>query len=269
MCVIVYKRADQEIDKATLKQCWTKNSDGAGFMLSTSRKLLVIKGLMTFKKFYESYRIYTTMYPKSDIVIHFRIGTHGYTGGPTMTHPFLIGDDMAVVHNGEISSYGINRRYLANFNYHCTLQTDTEVIAYLFDLLIRRQGLPMAAACMAMAPPFWSQIQRMEPRQQQLAKATRMVYGGALLNGPFSIVVGHSGGIIALNDRTKLRPMVAARNGDMLYVASEEAAVRELCPHPEKLWHARAGVPIVGELKKHTGPHIRPGAVWAQSAGSM
>jgi len=34
-----------------------------------------------------------------------------------------------VVHNGEISSYGINRRYLEQFGYICTMQTDTEVVA--------------------------------------------------------------------------------------------------------------------------------------------
>ncbi len=63
------------------------------------------------------------------------------------------------------------------------------------------------------------------------------------------MVVGHSGGLIAFNDRIKLRPMVAARRDDMLYVASEEAAVRAVCPQPEELWHARGGVPIIGQLK--------------------
>ena len=54
-----------------------------------------------------------------------------------------------MVHNGEVSSYGINRRYLANFGYHCTMHTDTEVIAYLFDLLVRKHQLPIEAACRA------------------------------------------------------------------------------------------------------------------------
>jgi len=174
----------------------------------------------------------------------FPTNTTGWWGG---AHPFGL-LDWAVVHNGEISSYGINRRYLANFGYNCTLRTDTEVIAYLFDLLIRKHRLPVQNACMAMAPPLWSQIERMDRQQQQLARAIRVIYGGALLNGPFSVVVGHRGGMIALNDRIKLRPMVAARKGDTLYVASEEAAVREICREPDSLWHVRGGVPVIGSL---------------------
>ena len=175
----------------------------------------------------------------------FPTNTTGWWGG---AHPFGL-LDWSVVHNGEISSYGINRRYLENFDYHCTLRTDTEVVCYLFDLLLRKHGLPAEVACMAMAPPFWDGIDRMPERKQELARAVRQVYGGALLNGPFSVVVGHSNGLIAFNDRMKLRPMTAARKGDMLYVASEEAAIRVVCPAPDELWYAKGGVPIVGKLK--------------------
>ncbi|MBM4432715.1 MAG: hypothetical protein FJ025_01780, partial [Chloroflexi bacterium] len=51
----------------------------------------------------------------------FPTNTPGWWGG---AHPFSI-LDWTVVHNGEISSYGINRRYLEQFGYHCTMQTDT------------------------------------------------------------------------------------------------------------------------------------------------
>ena len=103
---------------------------------------------------------------------------------------------------------------------------------------------------MAMAPPFWDHIQRMSEERQQIVKAIRAVYGGALLNGPFSVLVGHSDGMIGFNDRIKLRPMVAGRNDDTLYISSEEGAIREVCPDLESIWHAEGGVPIVGELKK-------------------
>ncbi len=163
-------------------------------------------------------------------------------------HPFGL-LDWAVVHNGEISSYGINRRYLANFDYHCVLQTDTEVIAYLFDLLIRKHGLPLEAACTAMAPPFWAETERMSEKERRKVAALRTVYGGALLNGPFAIVVGHSGGMIGFSDRIKLRPMVAARKGDWLYIASEEAAIREVCSDPQTVWHPDGGEPVIGTLR--------------------
>ena len=73
----------------------------------------------------------------------------------------------------------------------------------------------------------------MPDEEARLVKAIRMVYAGALLNGPFSVVVGHSKGLLGFNDRTKLRPMTAARKGDCLYLASEEAAEREaICERP-------------------------------------
>ena len=175
----------------------------------------------------------------------FPTNTTGWWGG---AHPFGI-LDWSVVHNGEISSYGINRRYLTNFGYHCTLQTDTEVLAYLFDLLIRKHDLPVEMACMAMAPPFWDRIERMTDGDRELARTVRIVYGGALVNGPFSVVVGHSRGMIGLNDRCKLRPLVAARHGDRLYTSTEEAAIREVCPDVDELWHTDGGVPVIGELR--------------------
>jgi glutamate synthase domain-containing protein 1 len=182
----------------------------------------------------------------------FPTNTTGWWGG---AHPFGL-LDWSVVHNGEISSYGINRRYLMNFGYRCALQTDTEVITYLFDLLMRKHGLPLAAACTAMAPPFWSQIERMGEEEARLVRTLRIVYGGALINGPFSVLVGRRDGMIGFNDRIKLRPMAAARKDDRLYIASEEAAIRVVCSKPDTLWHAEGGVPIVGRLKASAGAAV-------------
>ena len=79
----------------------------------------------------------------------FPTNTPGWWGG---AHPFTL-LDWSIVHNGEISSYGINSRYLEQFGYKCTLGTDTEVAAYLFDLMLRRHKLPLALACKALASP--------------------------------------------------------------------------------------------------------------------
>jgi glutamate synthase domain-containing protein 1 len=62
-------------------------------------------------------------------------------------------------------------------------------------------------------------------------------------------VVGHTNGMVGLNDRVKLRPLIAARDGDTLYIASEDSAIREICPRPEKVWMPKAGEPVVGILK--------------------
>ena len=42
---------------------------------------------------------------------------------------------------------------------------------------------------------------------------------------------------------------MAARKDDLLFIASEEAAIRAVCPDPTELWQAKGGVPIKGELK--------------------
>jgi len=174
----------------------------------------------------------------------FPTNTPGWWGG---AHPFTV-LDWSIVHNGEISSYGINKRYLEMFGYHCTLLTDTEVVAYLLDLLIRRHGLPIEVACLALAPPFWDDMDRMEPEKKKLCEAIRMVYASALLNGPFAILFAFNGGLVGLNDRIKLRPLIAATKGETVYMASEESAIREICADPEKIWAPKAGDPLIARL---------------------
>ncbi len=175
----------------------------------------------------------------------FPTNTKGWWGG---AHPFAL-LDWSVVHNGEVSSYGINKRYLEEHGYECRLLTDTEVITYLLDLLVRRHGLSLEMASVALAPPFWKTIDRMPAEQKQLYTTLRTVYGSAELNGPFAIIVGFEGGMLGLSDRVKLRPLVAARHGETVYLASEECSIREVCPRPDKIWHPRAGEPVISRLK--------------------
>lgn len=176
----------------------------------------------------------------------FPTNTPGWWGG---AHPFNI-LDWAVVHNGEISSYGINKRYLEMFGYECTLLTDTEVMAYLFDLLVRKHRLPMRVACSIIAAPFWSDIDDLEDeRKRDFMVSLRTTYGSALVNGPFAVIVGYDRGMLGLNDRIKLRPLVAAEKDDRLYVSSEESAIRQICRRPDRVWAPPAGEPVIGELK--------------------
>ncbi|MCS7278579.1 MAG: glutamine amidotransferase family protein [Thermodesulfobacteriaceae bacterium] len=182
----------------------------------------------------------------------FPTNTPGWWGG---AHPFTI-LDWSIVHNGEISSYGTNKRYLELFGYKCTLLTDTEVVAYILDLLIRRHGLPLKVACLALAPPFWMEIDEMS-EERELLTAIRIIYGSAMLNGPFAILFAYNGGLVGLNDRVKLRPLVAAEKGDLVYMASEEAAIRAICPDPDKVWAPKAGEPVIVELEPNTIPNQR------------
>jgi len=174
----------------------------------------------------------------------FPTNTPGWWGG---AHPFTL-LDWSIVHNGEISSYGTNFRYLEMFGYKCTLRTDTEVMAYLFDLLLRKHNLSVDIVTKALAAPFWSVIERENEEEREKLKAIRAVYQSCLVNGPFSIILGFSNGILALNDRIKLRPLVAAKKGDFVYIASEEAAIREICNDPEKVWSPKGGEAVYATL---------------------
>ena len=174
----------------------------------------------------------------------FPTNTVGWWGG---AHPFGI-LDWSVVHNGEISSYGINKRYLQNFGYRCTLFTDTEVITYLFDLLVRKHNLGFPIAAKILTAPFWDEIDRMDEERKNTFTVLRLVYASALVNGPFAVVVANNNTLVGLNDRIKLRPLVAARKSEFLYVASEESAIMEICKTPDKVWSPKAGEPVIGRV---------------------
>ena len=171
----------------------------------------------------------------------FPTNTPGWWGG---AHPFAL-LDWTIVHNGEISSYGINMRYVKMFGYECTLMTDTEVVAYLFDLLVRRHGLSFEEACQVLAPPFWKDIDLLDEEERSRLTQLRSVYASAALNGPFAFLLGFSGGLLGLNDRVKLRPLVVGRGEKTVYLASEEAAIRTICPDVEEIWAPIAGQPVI------------------------
>lgn len=167
--------------------------------------------------------------------------TPGWWGG---AHPFaMLG--CSVVHNGEISSYDANRRYIEMMGYSCTLLTDTEAITYIIDYLVRKQGLTYEEAAFVMAAPFWSTIETMPKAQRERMTYLRNAFASFLITGPFSILVGFTGGLMALNDRLKLRSMVVGEKNDMVYLASEEAAIRVIEPEPNKIWAPKGGEPVV------------------------
>ncbi|MFC1906283.1 glutamine amidotransferase family protein [Chloroflexota bacterium] len=185
----------------------------------------------------------------------FPTNTQGWWGG---AHPFSI-LDWTVVHNGEISSYGINWRYLEQFGYQCTMQTDTEVVAYAVDLLIRKHNLPIEIAARILAAPLWSEIELMPAGEQKLMRTLRQVYASMLLNGPFTVIIAHSGEMIGLTDRIRLRPLSVGEKGDVVYLSSEESAIRLISLELDKVWTPMGGEPVVVRLKTDVQVHtIRP-----------
>jgi len=236
---------DQTADDCVLQAVMRVNTEtGKAFVFSSGKNMGVFKGV----GFPEDIAGYFCLEDYQGYLWschgRFPTNTPGWWGG---AHPFNI-LDWTVVHNGELSSYGINRRHLEMYGYKCTLQTDTEVLAYAVDLLMRKQNLPIEIVSQVLASPFWTEIDRMEPKKRLMYTTLRQTYGSLLMNGPFSIIIAHHGEMIGLTDRVKLRPMMAATKGNMLYLSSEEASIRLVSPTLDNVWAARGGEPVIGRI---------------------
>ena len=88
----------------------------------------------------------------------------------------------------------------------------------------------------------------MEPEQAKFETALRMAYSSALVNGPFSVILGSEEGLLALNDRLKLRALMVGEKNSMVYLASEQAAIEIVCPDAENIRAIDGGVPFVVQL---------------------
>ena len=214
------------------------------FVASSGKNMGVFKGVGTPRDVYDFFQL--DEYEGYCWIAHNRFPTNtpGWWGG---AHPFnLLG--WSIVHNGEISSYGINKRYLESNGYICTLQTDTEVAAYLVDILIRRHGLSIVDAVTVLAPPYWTTTKRYSDTQErERITALRVIYESAMLNGPFAILAGFDNGLFSITDNTKLRPMTVGRANDFTYFASEVSALYEMEESLTKVTTPRAGQPVIVE----------------------
>jgi len=236
-----YQNDDDEIVRLVMKI--NSSIDGA-YVISSGKNMGIFKGVGYPEDIGRFFRL--EEYDAYCWISHGRFPTNsvGWWGG---AHPFGL-LSWSVVHNGEISSYGINRRYLQNFDYICNLQTDTEVITYLVDLLGRKHDIRIPHLGSVLASPFWHEIERMPEPERTFYRSLRIIYGGALLNGPFSIIVGFDGGMFGLVDRIKLRPMIAAWKDATFYLSSEESAIREIAPNLDAIRPLRAGEVVSGQV---------------------
>ena len=214
------------------------------FVVSSGKNMGIFKGVGHPEQIAEFYKIWDYDAYMWTGHTRFPTNTPGWWGG---AHPLGL-LDWSVVHNGEISSYGINRRYLEMHGYLCTMRTDTEVVTYAADLIMRRHGLPAKIASAVFASPLWDEIQHMPKAEQGLYRAIRQTYGSLLLNGPFSVIIARTGEMIALGDRIRLRPLAAGVKGNLLYVSSELSAIHLVEPDIEYAWTPLGGEAVIGRL---------------------
>jgi glutamate synthase domain-containing protein 1/glutamate synthase domain-containing protein 3 len=144
---------------------------------------------------------------------HTRYPTNSPGFSPWLAHPFTY-LETAIVHNGDLSSYGANKRLVELLaSIRSFTGNDSEVIAYLAELLFR-EGYEAEDVIDA------------------------MIYGKhvrwARLDGPYAVILlrGTARGPLfaAFVDRHHLRPLYVALENEAVYVASEAAAIKAMEP---------------------------------------
>ena len=176
---------------------------------------------------------------------HTRQPTNSPGSLPIWSHPFA-SMNTAIVHNGDISSYGSNMELLNSWGIKSHVGTDSEVIARLLDHLLRIDGLTIREAATVLTNPF----------ERNISPAVRDLlyrYRGARLDGPFAVVAGYADGedtyLVALTDRSKFRPLLVGEDERYFYVASEENQIRNQSRNA-KIWTPEPGAFFIASLRK-------------------
>lgn len=177
-------------------------------------------------------------------VSHTRQPTNSPGSSPIWSHPFA-SLDCAIVHNGDISSFGANMEFLNSLGYRSHVGTDSEVISKLFFHLIRVEGLSVSDAATILTNPF-------EEDMPHGAFDMLSRYRGAKLDGPFAVIAGFSDEddsyLIALTDRSKFRPLLLGEDENCFYVASEEIQIRNISKNA-RVWAPDPGSFFIASLK--------------------
>ena len=95
MCLAIYKPRKAAIPEEYLREGFASNPHGAGFAVASGGRIEVHKGYMDFAGFMEDWQ----KHQRKQALVHFRLATHG-ARDETMTHPFWVSRDIAMIHNG-------------------------------------------------------------------------------------------------------------------------------------------------------------------------
>lgn len=99
MCIIIYKKENAILPNyEVLKQCFTRNPNGAGFCYidKKTNRIKLEKGFFDFSSFYKRL---LEIYNNKHLLIHMRIATGGLLDKRNC-HPFKINNNLYFAHNG-------------------------------------------------------------------------------------------------------------------------------------------------------------------------
>lgn len=218
---------------------WSKNRKGRIYSIGSS--LSIYKGVGYPK---DVSKLYDIEKLEGDLwLAHTRQPTNSPGYYPYWSHPFST-FNIAIVHNGDISSFGANLEFLKERGWDGFVGTDSEVIAFLFEELLN-EGFSIEEAVKIMINP--------SRRLNALHPFLDYLYRNARLDGPFTAVIGYDSGddlyLIAIADRAKFRPAIVGEDEYCYYVASEENEIRECNPN-SKVWTLKPGSYFIASLNK-------------------
>lgn len=225
---------------------WIK---GIGKVYSAGRSVDIYKGVGYPDDIARAYGVHSI---EGDMwLAHTRQPTNSPGHYPYWSHPFAT-IDIAVVHNGDLSSFGANIEFLGSRGWRSFVGTDSEVIAMLFDELLN-EGYSVEDAVKILINP--------SRRYNILDPYMDYIYRNARLDGPFTAIIGYSSGddlyMIVIADRSKFRPVILAEDLEWVYAASEESEVRELSPNA-RIWTLKPGHYFIASYKKGIISYGRP-----------
>lgn len=163
---------------------------------------------------------------------HTRYPTNSPGRMPYYSHPFTSGD-VAIVHNGDLSSYGANVNFIKYRTGAKFTGNDSEAIAYLFNILSRELGVDEAI--------------------EELMYGRR--YRWARLDGPYSVafMIGGPQPVFgAFVDPQHFRPLYVGLSDELFIAASEASAIRAVAPKA-RIWALRGGEYAIAEAGEVRG----------------
>jgi predicted glutamine amidotransferase len=110
MCIAIANGKKTTLKKEWIKNSWENNGDGAGIMWLNNGKLEYFKELKSFDAYYKKYIDVRRLFPKSNLLLHFRISTHGKIN-ETNCHPFVVSEEVGFIHNGMIHQVERNTEF--------------------------------------------------------------------------------------------------------------------------------------------------------------
>lgn len=215
--------------------------DRRGRIYSMGRSLNVFKGVGYPKDIAKIYDV--SKYSGDMWLAHTRQPTNSPGSYPYWSHPFS-SFDVAIVHNGDVSSFGANLEFLQSRGWGGFVGTDSEVMAFLFEELIS-EGLTVEEVSKILVNP--------SRRTSAISPHHDYLYRNARLDGPFTAIIGYDSGedlyIVGLADRSKFRPVLIGEDEYYYYIASEESQIR-LMSREAKVWTLNPGSYFIASLKK-------------------